>query len=211
MRMKMQGIPLWPDIVENTSTAGMLHTAMGHVAYNLGEMIGTEMDIADLHVETVSLSTLSSACVNPEREAVGIYLLIEGDLSGEAILMLCPETALILSDYLLEVDPGTTTELDEMACSALSELGNVTLASFLNAVADLTHIPLRVSPPSVVVDMLAVNFEAVALSAAPVSDELLIIKTRFESKEGSLQIQFWVLPDMVSFIESSGAAEPVLG
>jgi chemotaxis protein CheC len=171
---------------------------MHHVAHNLGNMTRRSIKIDNLRIETVPINRLRACSDNPEAEAVGIYLLINGDLSGEAILILCPDQAMNLADSLLEARPGATARLNELECSALSEFGNLALSSFLNAVADLTRVPLRLSTPAIVSDTLTVIFEAVAMSALTVSDKVLIIKTDFVDWDDSLKFQFWVLPDFVS-------------
>jgi chemotaxis protein CheY-P-specific phosphatase CheC len=189
---------LWPTLLTNTSTSGILHSAMRHVAHNLSDMLGRPIKIDTISLETVPIDYLEACCNDPEAETVGIYLLMDGDLSGEAILILCPEDAMYLADWLLETRPGTTTRLADMERSALAELGNQALSSFLNAIADLTGAPLRLSPPAVVVDMLAVIFEAVAMSADTADDQLSIIKTTFTNTESSVGINFWVLPDFAT-------------
>jgi chemotaxis protein CheC len=138
---------------------------------------------------------LNARVDDPEAETVGIYLLIGEDLPGEAILILPLDDAMYLADWLLEARPGTTTKLGSLECSALAEFGNLTLSSFLNAVAEFIGTPLRLSPPAVMVDMVATVFEAVAMSAAAVTDELLIIEADFVNVESDLSIQFWVLPN----------------
>ena len=45
------------------------------------------------------------------------------------------------------------------------------------------------------VDMVATVFEAVAMSAAAVTDELLIVEADFVNVESDLSIRFWVLPN----------------
>jgi chemotaxis protein CheC len=197
-QLTTEQLTFWPGVLNDISTEGILHTAMRHVAYNLTEMVGRPIKAEGLHIETVSISQLEMSSRTPESEAVGIYLLIDGDLSGECILVLCPDDAMYLADWLLEVRPGTTTRLGDIERSALAELGNQALSSFLNAIADLTGKPLRLSPPAVIVDMLGVIFEAVAMSADTASDDLLIIKTYFVNTDSSLRFQFWVLPDLIN-------------
>jgi chemotaxis protein CheC len=193
---------LWADIIRSTTPEGMLHTAMRHVADNLGTMVNRSIKVKGLHLETIPLNALGTQTGDPEAETVAIYLLIDDELSGEAVLMLSPDDARYLADWLLEVRPGTTTHLGDLERSALAEFGNVTLSSFLNALADMTGQPLRLSPPMVVVDMVAVIFEAVALAAATSGNELLIIETEFQNEESALGVQFWVLPDMFRPTES---------
>jgi chemotaxis protein CheC len=118
------------------------------------------------------------ACVgDPESEMVGIYLLMKGDLSGQAILIFPLASALNLADALLDAPLGTSSSLGDLECSALAEAGNLTVSYFLNAMAALTGIPLRPSPPAVMVDMLGAILNVVITSLAATSDDLLMIET----------------------------------
>lgn len=189
-----QQIELWSKMISNTSAEGLLHRVMRHVAYNLTDMVGRPIKIKDLRVETVPINRLG-ATSDPEAETVGVYLLISEDLSGEAVLTLSRDDAMYVADWLIEARPGTTTKLGDLECSALAELGNLILSSFLNVVAEFTGTPIRLSPPAMMVDMLATIFEAVAMSAAATADELIIIEADFVNIESDLTIHFWVLPD----------------
>jgi chemotaxis protein CheY-P-specific phosphatase CheC len=158
-------------------------------------MIGRPLKVSGLQIETVPISRLTMQAEDPESETVGIYLLTGDDLPGQAILTLSLVDAMYLADWLLEERPGTTTKLNPLVCSALSEFGNQALSSFLNALAEFTATPLRLSPPAVMVDMLATVLETTVIPVAPMTDELLIIETNFTNVESSLLTRFWVLPD----------------
>ncbi|MBN1217760.1 MAG: chemotaxis protein CheC [Anaerolineae bacterium] len=190
-----QHTELWAKVISSASPEGMLHMAMRHAAHNLAEMVDHPFEIKDLRIQTLPISYLTAYADNSEAETVGIYLIIGDDLAGEAILILSPADAMYLVDWLLEVRPGTTTKLGELECSALGEFGNLTLSSFLNAVSEFTNTPLRLSPPAIMVDMLATVFEAVVMSAETTTNERLVIETNFLNPESDLAIQFWVLPD----------------
>jgi len=199
-------VELWSKIVADTSAESMLMAAMRQVARSLTEMTGRPIELNGLDIETIPVNRLRTLAGDPKAETVGIYLLLTDEkLSGEAILLMQPEDALCLVDWLLEARPGTTTRLGDLERSALSEFGNQTLSSFLNVLADLSGIPLRLSPPNVVVDMLAVILEAVAMAAAVMADELLIIKTDFVNNECSLKAKFWVVPDFITTASVSAA------
>jgi chemotaxis protein CheC len=162
-------------------------------------LAGRPITLDGLDVETIPLNYLTELSNLLElEEAVGIYLLLtDEELSGEAILILQPDDAKVLVDWLLEEPTGTARRLDDMAFSALAEFGNQTLSSFLNTLADTTGMTLRLSPPSVIVDTMTVIFQAVAMSAATISDELIVIKTDLVNDEESLRVQFWLVPDFI--------------
>jgi hypothetical protein len=66
----------WPVIAGSTSSTGILHMAMRHVAHNISDMVGRPFEVDDLGIETVSLDALELSCKDPESEAVAfIYLL----------------------------------------------------------------------------------------------------------------------------------------
>jgi chemotaxis protein CheC len=190
-----QLVAFWANVIGHMAPEGVLHMAMRHVADNLGNMVGWPIKLNDLRLETVPVNQLDASVDDPEAETVAIYLLINDELSGEAILILSLNDAMYLADWLLETRPGITTCLGELERSALAEFGNITLSSFLNTLADLAGMPLRLSPPIVVVDMVGVVFEAVALAAIIPNDELVVIKTDFTNVDHSFGIQFWIVPD----------------
>ena len=129
---------------------------------------------------------------------VAIYLQMQGDLSGQAMLIMTLPSALHMADLLMEEKVGTATSLGEMERSALAEAGHLMVAYFLNAMAVLTGRPLRPSPPAVIVDMLGAIASVPATRVGEESDELMIIETVLQDTGGLLHLRFWVLPDLAS-------------
>ncbi|GEM_PF-395882 len=206
MTMTQQQIELWSKILNNTEPGGLLCRAVRHAAQSLSEMVNQPLQIKNLKIVAVPLNELvdtiydndfwdHSSSINYETETVGIYLLVGDDLPGQAMLTLSVNDALYMVDWLLEERPGTTTKLDSLGCSALSEMGNLVLSSFLNAIAEFTHDPLRPSPPAMMVDMLATVLQTAVTLIEVVTDELIVIKVDFINVENSLLIHFWLLPD----------------
>ncbi len=190
-----QQIELWSTIIGNNPPEGLLRMAMQHTAYSLSDMVGRPVKIGALRTEIIPINQLVAYTDDPEAETVGIYLVIGDDLPGQAILILSLVDAMYLVDWLLEERPGTTTKLGDLERSALAETGNLVLSSFLNAIAEFTESPLRLSPPAVMIDMLASVLEVAATSVAAITDEVFIIKTNFLNIDSSLTIRFWLLPD----------------
>ncbi len=173
----------------------LLRAAMWHVATDLSNMIGSIVNVGAVQLEAVPLSQVVTHAGDPEKEIVGIYLNIQGDLEGQALMMLSLTDAFHLVDLLLEEPAGTTTELGDMERSALAEVGNVGVSSFLNALATLTRTPLRPSTPAVMVDMLGAILDVIAAPVAMARDDVIIIRTEFVDAETAITARFWVLPD----------------
>jgi chemotaxis protein CheC len=169
---------------------------MQHAARNLSEIMGRTITIEVLVVETVPISQVASYAGSPEAETAGIYLLIDGDLRGQTIMILPVSDALFLVDSLMGVPAGTTRSLGNLERSALAEVGNLIVSGFVNEVATLTGLSLRPTPPAVTVDMLGAIVSVIPTSAAAVSDELLIVETNFVESERIVQAYFWVVPEL---------------
>lgn len=185
----------WVEIITGAKSGIILKSGLEHAAQNLSMMIGREITITDPQIETIPIQDVISHDGDPEIETVGVYLLIEGDLRGQALLLLSMEDAMYLVDLLMGEDPGETTKLDDMGQSALAEVGNLTLSGFLNTVASLTGIPVKPSPPAVVVDMRGSILTMIVALVAVMSDELIVIESAFKDAERTLQLRFWVLPE----------------
>jgi chemotaxis protein CheC len=193
--MNSEPSELWSRIINNPDTAGLLRLAMRHVARDLSDMCGHSIKLHNLQLDTVSCEALGWLNGVPEVEMVAIYLSTGNDLPGHALLTLTLEDARYLADWLLELRPGTTGRLATLEYSALAEVGNQALSSFLNILAEFTGVPLHPSPPAVTVDILANILEVITTTALPMADKFLLIKTNFKDTHDSVQLQFWVWPD----------------
>lgn len=198
---------LWDRLLRDKELEGLLRLAMLNVSYKLSDLVNRPIKLNSLRLETVSLNELIGD--NPEAETVGVYLRSSDNLPSQTILMLSLDDAMYMADWLLEARPGTTTKLGPLEYSALAETGNLALAAFLTTIAEYNQNPLRLSPPAVVVDMLATILELVTTWVTAVTDDLLIIKADFEVINDSLKIQFWVLPDPIALEEDLQGSKTV--
>jgi chemotaxis protein CheC len=191
----------WNYLVDEAGSGGLLGAAMRRVADGLSGMVGQIISNDAPRVKTVPIAQAAMCAGDPEAEVAIVYLLMEGDLRGQTILILSLDSALNLINLLMDAPPGTptiTSNLDLMQRSSLAEVGNLAISYFLNAVAVLTGTQLRPSPPAVVVGMLGAILSMVVTPVAAVSDDLLIIETSFRDAAGTVYARLWVLPDPIS-------------
>jgi chemotaxis protein CheC len=164
-------------------------------AKGLSKMIGQELSVTSPDVNMVPLADIAEILGGPENDAVGVYLRIEGNLSGQVMLIIPYQQALELCDMVMDSPAGTTQELGKMERSALSEIGNLTGAFFLNAIAELTNLSSHPSPPAVMVDMVGSILDVVVATMGAISDQVLMFKAAFQIGERKLQADFWIIPD----------------
>lgn len=168
---------------------------LSSAANGLSTMIGTTLTVKDPCVKMVSVKDIPNALGGPENEAVGIYLKAEGDMSGHFMLVVPYEKALEMVDMLMEQPKGTTEQFGSLERSALAEVGNLTAAFFLNAVASMTGISSRPTPPAVMVDMIGAILDIIVAATGGISDSVLTFQAIFSYADRSVDADFWVIPD----------------
>lgn len=184
----------WDKLIHHQNGGPTIRQAMDNAADNLSIMIGSTINREVREVVKIPINHIYTHLADPDEELVAVYLLIEGDLVGQALLAFPLLKALQLADVLMGDPVGTTTSFDSLTQSALAEIGNLTLASFLNTLSDATGLSIRPSPPAVVVDMFGAVLDVIAASAIMQGDTIEFIDMGMYDLTYEIEARFWVLP-----------------
>ncbi|MCZ2108995.1 MAG: chemotaxis protein CheC [Dehalococcoidia bacterium] len=161
----------------------------------LSGLMGQEIAI---HIPSVRIGTKADACdaVGGEESLVlGTYLSISGDITGHVMLLFPVSRALECVDLMCGQAPGTTTEPDELAESAIGELGNIVGSAFINALADEVNLILHPSPPNIINDMAVALVESVYAEVLSQGGDVVMIDTVFEDHTGNTAGLLIIAPD----------------
>ncbi len=168
----------------------------GHATAALSRMLGNErFELVVPEAAMLSFGDAWDYIGGPEQVVAGIYIQVMGDAHGHMAFILPVDSALRLVEILVG---GETAELDEMGLSALEEVGNIMVASYLNALSDLTGMRLMPSVPAAAVDMAGAVWQTI-LAGAAVSDTLTLIKTEFMTDSVAIGGHILFLPDEEGF------------
>jgi chemotaxis protein CheC len=163
----------------------------------LSGLMGQEIAI---HVPSVRVGTKADACdaVGGEESIVlGTYLTITGDITGHVMLLFPESRALECVDLMCGQAPGTTTEADELAQSAIGELGNIVGSAFVNALADHVNLVLHPSPPNIIHDMAVALVQSIYAAVLSQGGDVIMIDTVFEDHTGNTAGLLIIAPDPV--------------
>ncbi len=167
----------------------------GNAASALASMLSQKVDMKVPRVELLDFKELGEAMGGEEQIMAGIYLRIEGDLQGSIMFLLEEKSAYALVGKLMGMQ---VTELDEMAQSALKEIGNIITGSYLNSLSTLTNLTISESVPDLAVDMAGAILSVPAIEFGMVGDKMLLIQTAF-TDEVELNGFFILVPDLPSY------------
>jgi chemotaxis protein CheC len=151
-----------------------------------------------IHVPNVRIGTKSDACdaVGGEETLVlGAYLSVSGDITGHVMLLFPVARALQCVDLMCGQPAGTTTEPDELAESAIGELGNIVGSAFVNALADHVNLILHPSPPTVIHDMAIALVESIYAEVLSQGGDVVMMDAIFEDHSGRTAGLLIVAPD----------------
>ncbi|MCZ7576004.1 MAG: chemotaxis protein CheC [Dehalococcoidia bacterium] len=164
----------------------------------LSGLMGQQISI---HVPNVRIGTKADACdaVGGEENLVlGAYLSISGDITGHVMLLFPVARALECVDLMCGQAPGTTVEPDELAQSAVGELGNIVGSAFVNALADDLNLILHPSPPTIIHDMAIALVQSVYAEVLSQGGDVVMMDAVFEDEKGRTAGLLIVAPDPTS-------------
>ncbi|MDR1741433.1 MAG: chemotaxis protein CheC [Synergistaceae bacterium] len=178
----------------------------GCAATALSDMLSCTIRMAVPEVALVSVYSLSEYYGNPDAIVAAVFMRSSGEFGCSVIFIQKEEDAALLVDLLLRQQFGgaiPSSMPEEVYDSAISEVGNIMISSFLNAVNMMigTHKHEN-SVPGVARDMLASILDVVASMFGQMGEMALIIDAELRvdnvkggAKGGGISSNIIMLPD----------------
>lgn len=169
----------------------------GNATTALAQMLQTKVDMNVPQVRLLNFSEVGEVLGGEEQIVVGIYLAVEGDITGSIMFILEQQAGKVLIEKLMGVkvpDEG----YDEIEISALQEIGNIISGAYLNSLSQLTNLKMLPSVPSLNIDMLNAILSVPAIEFGIMGDQMLLIQTQF-TDDVDLNGYFILLPDLDSY------------
>ncbi|SFM31889.1 chemotaxis protein CheC [Gracilibacillus orientalis] len=175
----------------------------GNAATALSSLLGKKIDMSVPAIKIVDFNELMAFVGGPEQVIVSVFLRIQGEAPGSMFFVLSPVEARSLVEQLTGTS-GDNIEENDLAISAISEIGNILSGSYLSALSDFTSINMQPTVPNLTIDMAAAILMQGLLEISQESDYAIIIDTMIEEEEESnesVKGHFFLLPDPDSFDE----------
>lgn len=183
-------------LMELSVVREMTNIGLGHATTALSEMTGRAFNMSVPDVESLTLEEIPNLLGGAESFSVGIYMPIQGDVSGHIAFLMPWESARSLWKMLLGTEPASPHDIGEMDASAFLEIGNIINSSFLNAIADMTNLSMHATPPYLAVEMSAAILDAIVVEASSRDHVALAIRTVINELEGSIEGFFVYIPSI---------------
>lgn len=170
----------------------------GNATTALAQMMQCKVDMAVPQVKLLEFKELGELMGGEEIIMAGIYLGIEGDITGSIMFLLEKQAARHLVSKLMGGMQPEGDDFSEIELSALKEVGNIITGAYLNSLSMLTNLVIYPSVPDLCVDMAGAILSVPAIEFGALGDRMLLIQTQFFD-EMTLDGYFILIPDLDSY------------
>jgi chemotaxis protein CheC len=150
----------------------------GNAATALSQMLGLKIGINVPNVRVVPIENTQEWCDVGETR-VALYLKVDGEVQGKAAFLMNVKSGEFIAKTLMREKESPDLFDNEMACSAIKEVGNILVSSFLVAMTNFTGVQMQSSIPALSIDMLGAMLDGIFLDSEDVGDNVLILDTEF--------------------------------
>jgi len=169
----------------------------GNATTALAQMLQTKVDMKVPQVRLLDFKDVGVVMGGEEQLVAGIYLAVEGDITGSIMFILEQGAAKSLVSKLMGM-PASEGGFNEIEISAMKEIGNIITGAYLNSLAQMTNLKMIPSVPDLSIDMLNAILSVPAIEFGIIGDQILLIQTVF-TDDVDLNGYFILMPDLESY------------
>mgnify|MGYP003305359970 FL=1 len=170
----------------------------GNAATALSELIGREVRIQSPEVRIMGYNEAIEWIGGPEEITAGVLVRLGGQMNGVMLSVQKLDFVNLVLESMMGKRVPDYFGLYEMESSALIEVGNIMISTFINALSGLADVNVELSVPAFTVDMQG------AIMAVPMalyggqSDYILTIGGRFLCNGKEVPCRLLMSPDIRS-------------
>lgn len=163
----------------------------GHAATSLSQLIEKPVYMTVPVIEMMEYADVYEQIMPEEAVIKAVIIKMMGDAEGVFLFTVDQQVSETIVAMML---PENTPYSEDLANSALQELVNILVNSFLNAVMKLMDANLITSVPIIIEDMFGAIMSSVYLEQNQYDDSIMIIKNEFYYLGDRLESSLYFVP-----------------
>ncbi|WP_321504501.1 chemotaxis protein CheC [uncultured Methanoregula sp.] len=165
------------DAMQELSNIGAAHSAT-----TLSQMLDTQIGMSVPEINVVDISKVGEFLTD-ELTTLVIFEL-QGDIPHGGFLILhFPRDSALRTANIIQGSEQTEHPFNEMDQSAILEVGNIMVSSFLSATSDLLGFIMLPSPPVLVFDMAHAAITSLIAQMTVEVDDVILFRVKLTSEE----------------------------
>lgn len=171
----------------------------GNAMTALSQMLQCKVDMQVPQVKLLEFKDVGTLMGGEEQIMVGIYLAVEGDITGSIMFLVKQDSAKhLVNKIMMGMGGSEGPGLNEMELSAMKEVSNIITGAYLNSLSALTNLKIYPSPPELAVDMAGAILSVPAIEFGAIGDKILLIQSQFYD-DTMIDGYFILIPDLESY------------
>lgn len=170
----------------------------GNAATALSSMIGQQVRIELPEVRIMGYNEAIEWIGGPEEITAGVLVKMGGQINGIMLSVQQMEFVNLVLESMLGKGVENYSELHEMERSALVEVGNIMISTFINALSGLAGIDIELTVPAFTVDMQGAIMAVPMAEYGGQSDYIMTIGGNFVRDGKKVPCRLLLSPDIRS-------------
>ncbi len=170
----------------------------GCATTSLSVLLNSQLTMDVPEVKVLSFLELTEMLGGAENLVVAVVSPIVGDLNGIMMFVLEADKARHLTNVIVEEDVSEV-DFSDMDLSAIKEIGNIIISTYLASLEALTKFKIRTSPPEMSIDMAGAILSIPAIEFGEDGDQALIIESSFKEDKHDINGNIILISEVNSY------------
>uniref|UniRef100_A0A7C3NDW1 Chemotaxis protein CheC n=1 Tax=candidate division WOR-3 bacterium TaxID=2052148 RepID=A0A7C3NDW1_UNCW3 len=172
----------------------------GHAATVLSQLVNKRVMVSVPKVHIISSEEIYRIINNQDEIVTGVLVKFLGDLTGRTLLIFPRDESMLLVDMVMGKTVGSTTILSEIEQSAIKEVANIVISSYLTAMSDFLNMLILPSVPNLVIDIGSAVITSAYIDFSSNKDVVFCVETEFTFEDDPQPLKGYLilLPDPIS-------------
>lgn len=170
----------------------------GNAATALSSMLDREIRITYPEVRIMGYNEAIEWIGGPEAITAGVLVGISGEINGIMLSVQPLDFVNLVLGTMLNQKMKDYSQLGEMESSALVEIGNIMISTFINALSGLADVKIELTVPSFTIDMQGAILTVPMAEYGGQTDYLMTIGANFIADGNQVPCRLLLSPDIRS-------------
>lgn len=170
----------------------------GSAATALSGLVGEQVRMTVPEIEIKDFNETISILGGPEDIVAAVLVQMSGEINGTMMFLLRMEFVNAIIKHILGKEIHDYSQLHEMEISVLTEVGNIMISSYTNALSTLAEMDIHLSVPAIAVNMLGGIMTVPMAEMGYDTDQLMLINGKLILNQEKHDSTILMLPDIES-------------
>ena len=170
----------------------------GNAATALSNTLSAKISMSLPEVNIMDYNQVINFLGDPEKIISAVMVHLSGEFSGIMLYLLDLEFINFVFEKLNLKSISCFEEIDEIRASAVSEVSNIIISSYVNAIAFLSGISINLSVPAMTVNMLGGIMSVPMIEYGYVTDKIMMVGGKFILNNEEMSSNLILMPDIKS-------------